>query len=131
MSNEFRINLDDYSEAELKAAIHAKRQDDRFWSKPLWHQILILLKQNGLTVSIALTILLGGYWQKDNLIELVYPPPDVLNRQITAHNLPLNVRLNSRRIDGNSGRIQVLEQQVNDLSYLMKKYRYPRPVGLR
>ncbi len=124
MSEEFKVNLKDFSESELKAAIKAKREIDRFQKKPIWEQLKIILKQNGISLTAIAALLTGGIWQKDNIIRVINPPADVINEQILAHNLPEAVELHTRKIDALSKALNELDVRLNDLGYYVKKKSY-------
>lgn len=126
MSEEFKVNLKDFSEKELKAAIKAKQDMDKFQRKPVWAQLQIILRQNGISIGAIAVLLTGGVWQKENILRKLNPPVEVINKQIVVENLPKSVELNARRIDALMINLSSVETELNDLAYYVKKKSYTR-----
>ncbi len=124
MSEEFKINLKDFSEAELKAAIKAKKKIDQFQRKPIWQQLGIVLKQKGITISAIAALITVWVWQKENILRILNPPTEIINKAIIAHNLPEAVELHARKIEALSKALDELNIRLNDLGYYVRKKSY-------
>lgn len=129
MSLEFKkVNLKDYTDAEMKDAIRDQDKMRKYKGKSFLEQARINARNKGYSITAMLTVLvLLATWQKGNIGRILNPPVETINKEIIVHNLPNEVKLNTRKLNALLAQIEAMEDEMIDLSYYIKKSHYTAP----
>jgi hypothetical protein len=128
MSYELKVNLSDYTDEEKKEAIRDQRKMRRYKDKSFMEQARINARNKGYSITATITVIvLLATWQKTNIGRILNPPTETLNKEIIVHNLPNEVKLNTRKLQALTERTDEIEKDFSELSYYIKKSLYTNP----
>ena len=128
MSYELKVNLADYTDEEKKEAIRDQRKMRKYKDKSFIEQARINARNKGYSITATITVIvLLATWQKTNIGRILNPPTEAINKEIIVHNLPGEVKLNTRKLQALTERTDEIEKDLSQLSYYIKRSSYTKP----